>query len=103
VVRRGKTPVLSAEEAGKLLDSIETTTLIGLRDRALIGVMVYSFARVGAAVTMRVGDYFEHRKRLWLRLHEKRGKRMRCPGLPSFEGYLDSYIGAADIGGKKKA
>ena len=50
VVRRGKTPVLLAEEARKLLDSIETTTLIGIRDRALIGVMVYSFARVGAAV-----------------------------------------------------
>ena len=40
-------PVLSAEEARKLLDSIETTTLMGLPDRALIGVMVYSFARVG--------------------------------------------------------
>jgi integrase/recombinase XerC len=37
--------------------------------------MVYSFARVGAAVTMRVGDYFQHRKRLWLRLHEKGGRR----------------------------
>jgi site-specific recombinase XerD len=75
VVRRGKMPVLSAEEAHKLLDSIEITTLIGLRDRALIGRMVYSFARVGATVTMRVGDYFQHRKRLWLRLHEKGGKR----------------------------
>jgi integrase len=74
VVRRGKTPVFSAEEPRKLLHSIETTTLIG-RDRAVIGVMVYSFARVGAAVTMRVGDYFQHRKRLWLRLHEKGGKR----------------------------
>jgi site-specific recombinase XerD len=47
VVRRGKTPVLSSEEARKLLDSIETSTLIGLRDRALIATMVYSFARVG--------------------------------------------------------
>jgi integrase/recombinase XerD len=103
VVRRGKTPVLSAEEARKLLDSIETTTLIGLRDRALIGVMVYSFARVGAAVTMRVGDYFEHRKRLWLRLHEKGGKRHEVPCHPSLQGYLDAYINAADIGGNKKA
>jgi integrase/recombinase XerD len=75
VVKRGKTPVLSAEEARKLLDSIDTAPLIGLRDQALIGVMVYSFARVGAAVTMRVGDYFQHRQRLWLRLHEKGGKR----------------------------
>ncbi len=65
VVKRGKTPVLSADEARKLLDSIESNTLIGLRDRALIGTMVYSFARVGAAVTMRVGDLFQHRKRQW--------------------------------------
>ena len=63
VVRRGKTPVLSSEEARKLLDSIESNTLIGLRDRALIGTMVYSLARVGATITMKVGDYFEHRKR----------------------------------------
>jgi integrase/recombinase XerD len=95
VVRRGKTPVLSAEEAPKLLDSIETTTLIGLRDRALIGVMVYSFARVGAAVTMQVGDMFRHRKRLWLRLHEKGGKRHEVPCHPSLEGCLNGYIKAA--------
>ena len=69
VVKRGKTPVLSAEEARKLLDSIETTTVMGLRDRAQIGVMVYSFARVGAVVAMRIGDYFHHRNRLCLRLH----------------------------------
>ena len=64
VVKRGKTPVLWSEEARKLLDSIESNTLIGLRDRALIGIMVYSFARVGAPVTMKIGDYFQHRKRL---------------------------------------
>ena len=102
VVKRGKTPVLSAEEARQLLDSIETTTLIGLRDRALIGVMVYSFARVGAAVTMRVGDFFQHRKRLWLRLHEKGGKRHEVPCHPSLEAYLDAWIKAAGIAGDKK-
>ncbi len=68
VVKRGKTAVLSSEETRKLLDSIESNTLIGLRDQ-LIGTMVYSFARVGATVTMKVGDYFQHRKRWWLRLH----------------------------------
>ncbi len=65
-------------------DSIETTTWIGLRDRALIGTMVYSFARVSAAVTMRVGDYFQHRNRLWLRLHEKGCKRHEVPCVPVF-------------------
>src|ERR1700724_1383150 len=83
VVKRGKTPVLAAAEARQLLDSIESDTLIGLRDRALIGIMVYSFARVGATVAMRVGDFFQHRKRLWLRLHEKGGKGHEVPSPPT--------------------
>ncbi len=102
VVKRGKTPVLSAEEARQLLDSIESNTLIGLRDRALIGTMVYSFARVGAAVTMRMGDYFQNRKRLWLRLHEKGGKRHEVPCHPNLEEYLNAWIAAAGIGRDKK-
>src|SRR6516225_6354852 len=52
VVKRGKTPVLSADQARQLLDSIDVSELSGLRDRALIGVMVYSFARVSAAATL---------------------------------------------------
>ena len=79
VVRRGKTPVLSAGQARQLLDTIDVGELIGLRDRALIGLMVFSFARVGAANTLRVGDYFESEKRWWLRLHEKGGKRHEVP------------------------
>jgi len=53
IVRRGKTPVLDPAEARQLIDAIDTTTIIGLRDRALIGLMVYSFARIGAAIGMR--------------------------------------------------
>jgi site-specific recombinase XerD len=95
VVKRGKTPVLSAEEARKLIDSIESDTLIGLRDRALIGMMVYSFARVGATITMKVGDFFQHRKRWWLRLHEKGGKRHEVPCHKVLQEYLDAWIKAA--------
>src|SRR3984893_6574467 len=102
VVKRGKTPVLSAEEARKLLDSIGSNTLIGLRDRALIGTMVDSFARVGAAVTMRMGDYFQHRQRWWLRLHEKGGKRHEVPCHPSLEEFLNVWLAAAGIGRDKK-
>ena len=57
VVKRGKTPVLTTDQDRKLLDSIDISTLIGLRDRALIGVMTYAFARVGAVVAMRVEGY----------------------------------------------
>lgn len=98
VVKRGKTPVLTAEEARQLLDSIDTSELIGLRDRALIGVMVYSFARVSAAVSMKVEDFYPEGKRWWLRLHEKGGKRHEVPAHHNADQYLDAYIRQAGIG-----
>jgi site-specific recombinase XerD len=102
VVKRGKTPVLTADEARQLLDGIETDTLIGLRDRALIGVMVYSFARVSAAVGMRVEDYYVEGRKAWLRLHEKGGKRHEVPAHHNAADYLDAYLAAAGIAGEKK-
>jgi site-specific recombinase XerD len=97
VVKRGKTPVLSAAEARRLLDSIDVSHLVGLRDRALIAVMVYSFARVSAVVGMRVGDYYANGKRGWIRLHEKGGKFHEVPAHHNAEAYLDAYIEAAGI------
>ena len=79
VVRTGKTPVLQPAEARQLLDTIDTSTLRGLRDRALLAVMVYSFARVSAVVGMRVEDYYQQGKRWWLRLQEKGGKHHAVP------------------------
>jgi len=79
VVKRGKTPVLTSDQAGALIESIDTSTLVGLRDRALIGVMTYAFARIGAVVAMRVEDYFANGKRWWVRLHEKgAASAMKC-------------------------
>jgi site-specific recombinase XerD len=101
VVRRGKTPVLSAAEARTLLDSIDVSALSGQRDRALIGLMVYSFARVSAAVGMDVADYFQQGKRWWLRLHEKGGKRHDVPAHHNAEAYLDAYLEAAGIAGER--
>jgi site-specific recombinase XerD len=112
VVSRGKTPVLRADEARTLLDSIETErenkdgtktqVLIGLRDRALIAVMVYSFARIGATLSMRVEDYYSEGRRGWFRLHEKGGKLHQVPAHHNAENYLDAYIEAAGIAGDKK-
>ena len=102
VVKRGKTPILSPEEARELFNGIPTDTLVGLRDRALIGVLIYSFARVSAAVSMRVEDYFPQGKRWWLRLHEKGGKQHEMPVHHSLEEHLDSYIEAAGIGQEPK-
>jgi site-specific recombinase XerD len=102
VVKRGKTPVLTTAEARQLLDSIDVTTVVGLRDRALIGLMAYSFARVSAAVGMRVEDYYGQGKRWRVRLHEKGGKRHDVPAHHNLEAYLDAYVEAAKIGEAKR-
>jgi len=94
--------VLTPEEARTLLDSIETDTLIGLRDRALIGLMVYTFSRVGAAVHMRVEDYFFQGRRGWVRLREKGGKRHDMPANHNLDHYLEEYVAAAAIAEERK-
>ena len=101
-VKKGKTPVLTAEEARALLDSIEPDSPMALRDRALIALMVYTFARVGAALKMRVEDVYIQGKRTWVRLHEKGGKRHEMPCHHSLETYLQNYLeGAGLVGGPK--
>jgi len=102
VVKSGRTPVLSAEETRILLDSININTIAGLRDRAIIGVMVYSFARVGAVVGMNVEDYFQEGKRWWFRLHEKGGKRHEVPAHHNAEAYVDAYLAVAKIADDRK-
>lgn len=95
--KRGKTPVLTAAEAKELIDSIDVSTVVGLRDRALIGLMLYSFSRISAVVGMRVGDVFMQGKRTWVRLDEKGGKCHEVPVHHKAEEYLDAYIEAAGI------
>jgi integrase len=116
-VKRGKTPVLTAKEARDLLDSIaiyeidEQTKqpdptrpiLIGLRDRALIAVMVYSFDRVSAAIGMQVADYYVEGRKAWFRLYEKGGKRHEVPAHHNAADYVDAYIAAAGIAAEKKS
>ena len=124
VVKQGKTPVLTADEAKDLLASIipenkkENTdsahdvpdngdkepkpTIAQLRDRALIAVMVFSFARVSAALAMKVEDYYSEGRRAWFRLHEKGGKRHKVPAHHNAEKYVDAYLDAAGIAGQKK-
>jgi len=100
--KSGKTPVLTAEEARQLLDSVDTSHVVGLRDRAVIALMVYTFARVGAMVKMRVEDYYPQQKRWWVRLREKGGKRHEMPAHHNLETYIDEYITEAGIAEDKK-
>ena len=102
VVKRGKTPALTAEEAREFFASIDTSSISGLRDRAILGVLIYSFARVGAVVSMRVEDYYKQGRRSWFRLHEKGGKRHEVPAHHKAEVYVDTYLEAAGIWHDKK-
>ena len=100
--RKGKTPVLTAEEARALLDAINISTPAGLRDRALIGLMVYTFARVGAVIAMQVGDVYVQGRRAWVRLHEKGGKQHEMPCHHKLDEYLHAYIDGAQLASDDK-
>jgi site-specific recombinase XerD len=100
--KKGKTPVLDASEARQLLDTIDVTMPIGLRDRALIALMVFSFARIDAALAMRVEDVYVQHRRLWVRLREKGGKRHEMPCHHTLEAYLHAYRDGTGIGGDPK-
>ena len=97
VISKGKTPIISASEARQLLDSIDTTTIIGLRDRALIAVMLHTFARVGAVLKMSVDDVRSSDRRYWVRLHEKGGRFHEMPLHHNAEKYLLEYMDATGI------
>lgn len=101
-VKKGKTPVLAPEEARALLEAIDATTPVGLRDRALIGLMVYSFARIGAALGMKVEDVYVQNRRLWVRLHEKGGKEHEMPCHHNLEVWLTAYIEGCGLQGDPK-
>ena len=96
--RSGKTPVLDQAEARQLIDSIDVSTPIGLRDRVLIGLLVYKFARIGAVVGMKVEDVFTQNRRLWVRLHEKGGKPHEMPCNHNLDAYLHAYVDGCGVG-----
>ncbi len=97
IVRLGKTAVLAPDEARALLDKIDVTTQAGLRDRALIGLMIYSFSRIGAATGMMVEDAYTQNRRLWVRLREKGGKAHAMPCHHNLEEYLSAYLDGANL------
>jgi integrase/recombinase XerD len=96
--RKGRAVV---DEARTLLDSIDVTTIIGLRDRALIALLIYSFARISAALQMNLDDYYPQGKRWWVLLHEKGGKQHEMQAHHLLEQYLDAYVTTAGLAGEK--
>ena len=94
----GKTPAFVEGEVQKLLGVVEPSTHTGLRDRALLGVLAYTFARIGAVVNLKVEDYYPSGKRFLLRFKEKGGKEKELPVHHKLEELLDQYLKATGLG-----
>ena len=103
VVKTGKTPVLDGSEWRRLLDAIPTDTVRDWRDRALIATLTYSFARISAALKMKVEDLRARGAGWELRLREKGGKQHVIPCHHALAEELHAYIAAAGIGEERKA
>ncbi|MEM7045726.1 MAG: site-specific integrase, partial [Pseudomonadota bacterium] len=109
-VRRGKTNVLTAAEVRQLLDSIPLTQIdksgqvrpdpAGVRDRALIALMTFTFARIGAALALKVEDVERRNHRLWVRLLEKGGKVHDVPCHHTLDEYLTEYLEVTGLAGR---
>ncbi len=102
VVKTGTTPVLDGKEWRRLIDAIPTDTVRDLRDWALIATLTYSFARITAALKMKVEDLRPQGPGWQLRLHEKRGKHHTMPCHHALAEALSAYIEAAGIAADKK-
>jgi site-specific recombinase XerD len=102
VVKTGKTPVLDGAEWRRLIDSIPTETVRDLRDRALIATLTYSFARITAALHMKVADLRSQGAGWQVRLHEKGGKQHAMPCHHALAEALRAYIDAAGIAEDRK-
>ena len=93
----GKTPAFVEGEVQKHLGAIETSTHTDLRDRAMLGTLAYTFARIGAVVNLKVEDYYPSGKRFLLRFREKGGKEKELPGHHKLEELLDQYLKASGL------
>jgi integrase/recombinase XerD len=80
---KGATSVLSSEEATVLFTNMDISSVVGLRDRAILAVMIYTFAGVGAVVALNLEDYFPRRNARGFACPRKTAKSMKCPAITS--------------------
>ena len=93
----GTTPELSIAQARELLAAVDTTHLVGLRDRAVLGVLAYTGARVGAVSRLRIGDLHEFESERSLRFLEKGGKHREIPVRDDLEEWIEAYVDSAGL------
>ncbi len=93
----GKTPEISVDHARRLLKGIDMSHVVGLRDFAVIGILIYTAARVGAVAKLRRRDFYETGDQFCLRFHEKGGKVREIPVRHDLQLALCRYLDATDL------
>ncbi len=101
-VVEGRTPEIPIAEVRKLLAAIDTTHIVGLRDRAILAALVYTGSRRGAVAKLRVGDYYYAGAQWMIHFGEKGGKSREIPVRHDLQEYIDAYIEAAGLRGAPK-
>lgn len=96
-VVEGKTPEISVRQSRKLLGRIDCSSVVGLRDRAIVGIMIYTAARVGAVSKLRRGDFYDSGDQYWFRMTEKGGKYRELPSRHDLRGFVLDYIKAGGL------
>jgi site-specific recombinase XerD len=98
----GKTPEISIEQARTLLASLDTTHVVGLRDRAILAILVYTSSRAGAVAKLKRGDFYQAGQQWMLHFTEKGGKSREIPVRHDLQELISAYIGAAGLGAAPK-
>lgn len=101
-VVEGKTPEISVEQARALLASVDVSTVVGLRDRAILGTLAYTACRAGAVAGLRLGDFQSDGARASVRFREKGGQSREIPARRELETFIRDYLEAADLADQPK-
>jgi len=96
-VVEGKTPEIMLPQARKLVQSLDTSHVVGLRDRAIIAIMIYTAARVGAVAALRRGDFYDLGDQHCLRFNEKGGKSREIPVRHDLRQFIGDYLAAGEM------
>ncbi len=101
-VMEGKTPEITSEQARQLLNSIKPSSLIAIRDKAVIATLIFTAVRAGAVASLRIGDFVDESNQFSLRFREKGGKQRSIPVRHDLETWLLEYLDILGYGAQPK-